>query len=213
MSAFNAISFNINNADQQLRSFKLWLSSVSFVGETAIVGEIKSRPQMACLLGATLGLQAPDLIKFELALKGMFKTDLVLGNNSTRTFGLVEFEDACCNSIFKKGTKQYRYWAPRIEHGFSQIIDWAWVRSDHPNDTVLINGFGGQISTSSYLVICGRDASLNDDTERKRFAHRRSSMKVEGHPALIMTYDEMVNSMDDNLTVLKSYSSFGESSG
>ena len=205
MSAFSSISFDLSIADTELSSFKAWLATKKFVGETEIVAEIKARTHMACLLASTLGLEAPDMIRFELALKGMFKTDLVLGNNASRKFGLIEFEDAEDTSIFKKGTGQYRYWSSRIEHGFSQIIDWAWVRQDHPNDTVLTNGFGGQITTSSYAVICGRDASLRDDVERKRFAHRRSSLKVEGHPALVMTYDEMVRAMDDSLTVLKTW--------
>lgn len=206
MTAFTHIDFNLADADRQLNSFRDWLHDETFVGEAEIVAQIKQRPHMACLLASTLGLEAPDLIRFELALKGMFRTDLVLGNHGTRRFGLIEFEDATEHSIFKKGAAQYRQWAPRIEHGFSQIVDWAWVRQDHPNDTVLVNGFGGPISTSCYAVICGRDDSLRDDVERKRFAHRRSSLKIEGHPALVMTYDEMVRAMSDSLRVLKTWS-------
>jgi hypothetical protein len=125
LSSFENIKFDLKLADTELTSFKAWLASVTFVGETAIVAEMKIRRQMACLLASTLGLPAPDMIKFELALKGMFRTDLVLGNNGQRKFGLIEFEDAQENSIFKKGTTQYRYWAPRLEHGFGQILDWA----------------------------------------------------------------------------------------
>ena len=109
------------------------------------------------------------------------------------------------NSVFKAGTRQYRHWSPRIEHGFSQIIDWAWVRSDHPNDSVLVAGFGGRIVTSAYAVVCGRKMSLRDDTEEKRFAHRRASLKVEGQPALVLTYDEMLRHMEDNLSALNSW--------
>jgi hypothetical protein len=205
MSQLDPITFHLPTAASELTSFKAWIGSVGFVGETTIVAEIKSRPQMACLLAASLGLNAPDLIKFELHMKGMFRTDLVLGNDALRQFGLIEFEDAMSNSIFKKGTKQYRYWSPRIEHGFSQVIDWAWVRSDHPNDSVLVSGFGGVITTSAYAVICGRKASLKDVIEEKRFAHRRSSLKVEGHPALVLTYDEMVRQMEGNLSALNSW--------
>ena len=206
MSAFKSIKFDLKLADGELTSFKAWLAGVRFVGETTIVKEIKSREHMACLLASTLGLQAPDMIKFELALKGMFRTDLVLGNNGTRRFGLIEFEDADANSIFKPGTSQYRYWSDRIEHGFSQIIDWAWVRADHPNDSVLVAGFGGSITASAYAVICGRDASLQDDVEHKRFRHRRDHLKIEGQTALVLTYDEMVRYMEDNLAVAKTWS-------
>ncbi|NIJ34086.1 Shedu anti-phage system protein SduA domain-containing protein [Sphingomonas oligoaromativorans] len=206
MSAFDSIKFNLKLADAELTSFKAWFSTITFVGETAIVAEIKARPHMACLLASTLGLEAPDMIKFELALKGMFRTDLVLGNNGTRRFGLIEFEDAMENSIFKKGTPQYRYWAPRIEHGFSQVIDWAWVRADHPSDKTLLAGFGGPINASTYAVICGRDASLRDAVERDRFTHRRDHLKVGGQTALVLTYDEMVQYMEDNLAVAKTWS-------
>lgn len=205
MSSFESIRFDLKRADLELASFKAWLATVAFVGEAAIVAEIKRRRHMVCLLASTLGLPAPDMIKFELALKGMFRTDLVLGNDGQRRFGLIEFEDAEATSIFKKGTVQYRSWSPRIEHGFSQILDWAWVRSDHPSDSVLLAGFGGPITTSAYAVICGRDASLADDVERKRFKHRRDHLKVEGQPALVLTYDEMVRSMDDNLAAAKTW--------
>ena len=205
MSSFDNIKFDLKLADIELTSFKSWLATVTFVSETTIVSEIKSRPQMACLLASTLGLPAPDMIKFELSLKGMFRTDLVLGNNGQRRFGLIEFEDAELTSIFKRGTIQYRYWPDRIEHGFSQILDWAWVRSDHPNDSVLLAGFGRPITASAYAVICGRDASLADDVERKRFKHRRDHLKVEGQPALVLTYDEMVLSMEDNLAAAKTW--------
>lgn len=205
MSSFENIKFNLKLADRELASFKKWLAGKNFVGETAIVAEIKQRRHMACLLASTLGLPAPDMIKFELTLKGMFRTDLVLGNDGQRKFGLIEFEDAKENSIFKKGTKQYRYWGPRVEHGFGQILDWAWVSSDHPNDSVLLGGFGGPITASAYAVICGRDASLRDDVEWKRFRHRRDYLKVEGQPALVLTYDEMVLNMENNLAVAKTW--------
>jgi len=206
MSSFESIKFDLKLADTELTSFKAWLAGVNFVSETAIVAEIKARRHMACLLASTLGLPAPDMIKFELTLKGMFRTDLVLGNDGQRKFGLIEFEDAEKNSIFKRGTTQYRYWAPRLEHGFGQILDWAWVRSDHPNDSVLVRGFGGPITASAYAVICGRDASLRDDVEWKRFRHRRDHLKVEGQPALVLTYDEMIRNMEDNLVVAKTWS-------
>lgn len=88
MSSFESIRFDLRRADTELTSFKTWLASIAFVRETAIVKEIKARCHMACLLASTLGLPAPDMIKFELALKGIFRTDLVLGNDGQRKFGL-----------------------------------------------------------------------------------------------------------------------------
>ena len=64
MIAFDSIKFDLALADAELASFKAWLALKTFVGEKAIVGEIANRRHMACLLASTLGIEAPDLIKF-----------------------------------------------------------------------------------------------------------------------------------------------------
>ena len=135
----------------------------------------------------------------------MLRTDLVLGNSHFRAFALIEFEDAEGNSIFSGGTRQYRHWSRRLEHGFGQVLDWAWIRSDHPNDTILTSAFGGRITDSAYIVICGRDAGLRDDIERKRFEHRRSEIRIEGKPVRLMTYDDMLKAMEASLETAKSF--------
>lgn len=205
MSEFVPIVYDLTAAETELSSFKTWFAGQSFVGETAIVAEIKARPQMACLLGSVLNIPAPDLIKFELTMKGIFRTDLVLGNDSARAFGLIEFEPAEVNTLFKRGTAQYRYWGSPLEHGFGQVIDWAWVRADRPDDTLLENTFGGPIAKSAYAVIAGRDAGIVGPMERKRFEHRRHLVAVGGHHAQVMTYDDMVRLMDESLTTMKTY--------
>lgn len=205
MSDFSAIAYDLTQAEIELLSFKAWFATQAFVGETAIVAEIKKRPQMACLLGSVLNIPAPDLIKFELTMKGIFRTDLVLGNDSARAFGLIEFEPAEGNTLFKRGTAQYRYWGSPLEHGFGQVIDWAWVRDDHPNDTVLENTFGGKIAKSAFAVIAGRDAGIVGPMEQRRFDHRRHLVAIGGHHAQIMTYDDMVRRMDESLTTAKTY--------
>jgi hypothetical protein len=205
MSDFIPITYDLTKAETELLSFKGWFASKSFLGETEMVSEIKKRPQMACLLGSVLNMPAPDLIKFELTMKGIFRTDLVLGNDTARAFGLIEFEPAELNTLFKRGTAQYRYWGSPLEHGFGQVIDWAWVRDDHPNDTVLENSFGGKIGKSAFAVIAGRDAGIVGPMEQRRFDHRRHLVAIGGHHAQIMTYDDMVRRMDESLTTAKTY--------
>ena len=88
------------SAEVELNSFKRWFAGQSFVGETAIVDEIEAREQYGWgLPAATAGFSAPDLIKPELTLRGLFRTDLVLGNNAARQFALIEFEGAEATSI------------------------------------------------------------------------------------------------------------------
>jgi hypothetical protein len=50
MSALHAISVDLNTATAELTSFKAWLATAGFVGETRIVAEIRSRPHVAGLL-------------------------------------------------------------------------------------------------------------------------------------------------------------------
>jgi hypothetical protein len=205
MSDFDPIAYDLTIAETELLSFKTWFASKAFLSETEIVDEIKARPQMACLLGSVLNIPAPDLIKFELTMKGIYRTDLVLGNDGARAFGLIEFEPAEKTTLFKRGTAQYRYWGSGLEHGFGQIIDWAWVRDDHPSDTVLENSFGGKIKKSAFAVIAGRDAGVVGPLEQSRFEYRRHLVAVGGHHAQIMTYDDMVRRMDESLTTAKTY--------
>jgi hypothetical protein len=206
MSDFVPITYDLSVAEAELTSFKGWFAGKTWVGETEIVTEIRARPQMACLLGSVLNIPAADLIKFELTMKGIFRADLVLGNDGARTFGLIEFEPAEEKTLFsKRGTAQYRYWGPGLEHGFGQVIDWAWVRADRPDDTLLENTFGGPVAKSAYAVIAGRDAGIVGPMERKRFEHRRHLVVVGGSPAQIMTYDDMVKRMDEAVATLKTY--------
>lgn len=205
MSLFKPIAFSLSTAEAELKSFKVWLSTKGFVGEREIVGEIRRREQMCCLIASSVGFNAPNMIRFELSLKGLFRTDLVLGNDHFRQFVLIEFEGAEETSVFAKSTRQYRHWSRQIEHGFGQVIDWAWLRHDHPNDTVLTSAFGGHISESSYIVVCGRAAGLLNDMERKRFEHRRSRTTIEGEPVRFVTYDDLVAAVEFSLRTAKSF--------
>lgn len=195
-----SIIFDAKIAKTELSSFKAWMSSRSFFGETDVVAEIKARPQMACLLAYTIIMPAPDLYAFEFNIKGLFRADLVVGNNGTRKFVLIEFEDGQNNSLFKGGTRQYRYWSPRLEHGFGQIVDWAWARHSHPTDVIFTNGFGGKVVDSCYVVICGRNPTAGS-LEEQRLDFRRS-IKMNGIDFQLYTYDDMVSAMSDNLVGL-----------
>jgi len=145
-------------------------------------------------------MPAPDLCKFEFSIKGVFRADFVVGNNMARKFVLVEFEDGRSDSLFKGGTQQYRHWSPRLEHGFGQVIDWAWAKHSYPTDVVFTNAFGGKVADDCYVVICGRDPPRGS-LEEQRFDFRRS-IKLNGITFQLYTYDDMVNAMSDNLAGL-----------
>ena len=195
----------MKQAEIELDSFKTWFAGKVYIGETEIVAELRSRPRMCLLLASVGAIQAPDLIRFELTLKGLFRTDLAVGHDETRRFVLVEFEDALSNSLFSRGTAQYRYWSRRLEHGIGQVIDWAWLRANNPNEIVLNAAFGGAINYSACLVVCGRDVSIADELERRRFEFRRHRMAIEGIPIQILTHDGMIKAMEQQLETGKSF--------
>jgi hypothetical protein len=204
---FDLLQYSLAKAEEELDSYEVWFSSVTFVAEAEIVKKIRDRPHMCGLLAASCGIPAPDLIKFELTLSGLFRTDLVLGNHQTRSFVLVEFEGAEEQSLFSNSerAKQYRSFARPLKHGFSQVVDWAWLKSDNPHATTLTNAFGGPIHNSAYLLVCGRDRGMLDDLERRRFEFRRHKTRVDGVSVLTLTYDGMVSALWRDLRVAKSF--------
>lgn len=212
MHAFVPLRFNLATAEEELASFERWFEATSFVGETEMVSQIKDRHHMCALLAAEGGIPAPDMIKSELALSGLFRTDLVLGNDSARAFVLVEFEGAEADSLFsnREKTRQYRSFSHQLEHGFGQVVDWAWLKSYDPSSITLTNAFGGPIRQSAYLLICGRDAGIADELERERYEFRRHKTQVEGVRVLTLTYDDMLRAMKRSLQLAKSFSTVGQ---
>jgi len=195
------IEFNAAQAHADLGSFKAWIAARPQFPETEVVKEIAARRQMACLLGYTILMPAPDLIKFEFGVKGLFRADLVVGNDRSRKFVLVEFEDGKEDSLFRGGTKKYRYWSPRLEHGFGQVLDWGWAKHTHPGDAGFKNSFGGKVLDDCYVVVCGRDPKPGS-LEEERFDFRRTRLSLSGVPLQLYTYDGLIDAMEDNLAPL-----------
>ena len=197
-----SIAFDPQTASTELTSFKAWMAGRPFFPEREVVIEIKMRQHMACLFGYSILMPKPDLIQFEFAVRGLFRADLVVGNDASRKFILVEFEGGEANSLFSGGTANYRYWSRQIEHGFGQVIDWGWAKHDNPNDSMMLNAFGGRVADDGYVVVCGRSPAPGS-IEEKRFDYRRSRLKLDGNTVQFLTYEDMANAMSDNLDALR----------
>jgi hypothetical protein len=201
---FDKIVFNAGRPERELASFTDWIALNANFAERAVVAEIAARPHMACLLGFSVMMPTPDLIKFEFGIKGLFRADLVIGNDKARKFVLIEFEDGEENSIFSGGTPQYRFWSRRIEHGFGQVIDWGWAKHSHPSDRVFMNAFGGKVVDDCYIVICGRNP-VAGTLEDERFDFRRSRLQLSGVKLQFLTYDMMVDLMSAYINAMRSW--------
>ena len=198
---FDRIRFDAAQAAIELASFKTWITARSYFSEMEVFKEIAGRRQMAFLLGYTILMPAPDLIRFEFAVKGLFRADLVVGNDKSRKFVLIEFEDGKEDSLFRGGTRKYRYWSPRLEHGFGQVLDWGWAKHTHPGDAGFTNSFGGKVLDDCYVVVCGRNPRIGS-LEEERFDFRRTRLHLNGVPLQLYTYDNLVDAMEDNLAPL-----------
>ena len=197
----DTVRFDASQAAAELASFRSWIAERPWFPEKAVVAEIAARRQMACLLGYTILMPAPDLIKFEFEVKGLFRADLVVGNGKSRKFVLVEFEDGKEDSLFRGGTRKYRYWSPRLEHGFGQVLDWGWAKHTHPGDVAFTNSFGGKVLDDCYVVVCGRNPKPGS-LDEERFDFRRTRLHLSGVLLQLYTYNNLLDAMGDNLAPL-----------
>ncbi len=105
---------------------------------------VRARPHASALIGYyNLDVKRIDLLAYEYPLFGDFRCDLAIADSVTRACTFVEFEDAGPRSLFvKHGDKSTREWSPRIDHGYSQVIDWFYKLQDMTNTASMEARFG-----------------------------------------------------------------------
>jgi hypothetical protein len=199
------ISVDVHQADDELDNFKIWFQQHQWFTEREVVSELRKYIHLCSLMGYLGSHPAiPDLYKYEFTIQGVFRTDYVAGNSRTRHFVLVEFEGGAENSIFGPGrTNQMRNWGNQIQHGFSQIADWSWAKNDNQHTETYQNAFGFDRITETYVLICGRDDSMNN-TERSRLSWRSDKTIMSGSKILFMTFDDLVIHFEGVLDIFRS---------
>jgi hypothetical protein len=164
-------------------------------GETAdIMPFMRSARHLAAWIGhANAGLGDADLLAIEKPLLGSFRCDIAIGDSVTGQFTLVELEDARPNSLFEsvKG-RDYPRWSRRFEHGFSQLVDWAW-RIDHERQpsVTLAAAFGTADPKFHFVLVIGRDQWIGD-AGRARLNWRRLHNGISGQRTTVWTYDDLL---------------------
>jgi hypothetical protein len=164
----------------------------------------KPRTQLCAALGyANAAIEAPDLCASELSLFGDFIVDAASGDSHANAFTLIEFEDAGPQSIFGSlaAGKTMKPWAPRFEHGFSQLVDWAWRLSTEGHRSDAFERIFGDLNPAIHLVlIAGRDADLRpEDFARLRW--RAQNMTLGQYRVSCFTFDGILASLKRRLTV------------
>lgn len=141
----------------------------------------KARHHLSASLSLTnSAVEVPNRVAFELDLFGDFACDVAAGDSDANAYTLVEFEDAQRFSIFTRleAGKTMKRWSSRFEHGFSQLVDWAWRMSAEGTSSAAFRRiFGDGEPTIHLLLVVGRDSDLTrDDLARLRWRAHHTSL-------------------------------------
>jgi hypothetical protein len=197
---------------QEVAELREWLAAHPTLEEKGqILPFFRAHRHLSAFLASfSLEMDCYDRIAFEYPLFGDFSCDLVVGDSARSAYCLIEFEDAGPTSVFiQRGKRVTRYWSPRFERGYSQVIDWFHKLDDMRRSDDLISRFGNRSPTFSGVLVIGRDQYLKSG-ERERVAWRRANVIVGSQRIACVTFDELVEKREARLaTFLKADKSGG----
>lgn len=156
---------------------------------------LRGHPHFAALLGSyNRRASVYDRVGLEVPLFGQFTADLVSGDHATRAYTLVEFEDGKAGSLFVQRARHRTEWAPRCEHGLSQLTDWLWLLDDQEHTHVFEELFGFHPVTATVVLVIGRDAHLTP-ADRRRLEWRRDHVVINSQHLYCCTFDELLRDL------------------
>ena len=182
MRTFASLILDASALSDNLTEFEALLSSEARLKERdQVIPFFKARPHLyAALELANSAVELPDRWAHELDLFGDFACDIAAGDSEANAYTLVEFEDAQEHSIFSRlqAGKTMKRWAPRFEHGFSQLVDWAWrISAEGESSAAFRRVFGDDNPAIHLLLVVGRDADLTkDDFTSLRWRAKHTSL-------------------------------------
>jgi hypothetical protein len=156
-------------------------------------------------LSAFLGCYHPKAVRFDLVaheydLFGDFACDLAVGDSERKVYGFIEFEDAAAGSIFvKRRGKSSLEWAPRFEHGFSQLVDWFCKLADMEKTDEFEDRFGKRSIECFGLLVVGKDESLGEK-ELRRLQWRQDKVLIDSHKVHCLTFNQLYEDLNLRLS-------------
>lgn len=160
----------------------------------------KRSKQLTSLLGSFHpGISVADMISHEFDLDDYF-CDFVVGDKNRGAFCFVEFEDATKKSVFVERERSVPEWSPRFEHGFSQLVDWAFKLHDMEKSVETFEAkFGTRITDFMSLLVIGRDSFL-EQREVNRLKWRCDKVVVNSQKIRCITFDQLLHEMNYAIT-------------
>ena len=201
MKDFLSLSFDPTRCRQELEEFRNFLAGKATLRERAdILSFFRSRMHLSAFIGSySIQLTTFDRIAFEYDIFGDFSADLVIGDSRRAAYCFVEFEDASKSSLFS--TRRSRHvpeWSHRLEHGFSQIVDWLWKLDDMKGTLEYRDRFGHDEIRFEMMLIAGRSTDLRP-REHARLRWRLDRVIVNSKRVHTVTLDELYTDLNQTL--------------
>lgn len=200
---FERISFDARQCKVELTAFRKLLDTEDSLSERADLHSFfRERKQLSALLFTYASGIPADLLAFEFPFLGDFIADLVVGNQQSKTFCIVEMEDARPDSVFRKvANRMTTEWSPRFEHGFSQLVDWSYVLDDFKKTDRFARDFGhGHIRFHAMLLL-GRNSGISEP-DRRRLRWRAEKVRVDSHSFECLTFDDLYDHLQTYLSLV-----------
>lgn len=204
---FSDLSFDFQTFKRQIEEYEDFLKKEELDEKRDIQPFFHARPLLSAQIGTFFSdLQIPDKIAFEYDIFGDFACDLAVGNTKINAFCFVEFEDAKKDSLFRLETKYKPSYGQRLEHGFSQILDWfCKIEALHGTQDVQ-DRFGAHKIEYSGLLIIGRNKFLNPSL-RYRLNWRAANVQIASKKISIITFDDLLTILQMKLNTISRYRS------
>ncbi|MFL5111534.1 MAG: Shedu anti-phage system protein SduA domain-containing protein [Microvirga sp.] len=205
MRSLEAIEPDPARLRRELDELEQYLSTGAPLKEREHVAPFfKKRAQLAAALGfACNEVQYVDRFAIELGLFGDFACDVASGDSDANAFTLVEFESAEPYTIFARAKPgSVRSWAPRFEHGFSQLVDWVWRLQSEGSGEPLRRIFGNNSPHLHLLLVIGRRADLKED-DYDRLRWRSRNVSVAGYTMSCWTFDDVLSTLRRRLAYME----------
>jgi hypothetical protein len=196
---------NFSDYEKELREFKSFLDSKSELDEQKdILPFFKDRHNLSSQIATIIPcMVSNNKLAFEYNIFGDFASDIAVGDTNSNTFCFIEFEDAKEQSIFVKNGKKYKLeFSTRLEHGFSQIIDWFYKLDGLQNTDDFEERFGKNKIEYEGILIIGRDKFL-DASLKKRLDWRARRTVVNSKHLYCYTFDEIYNILINKIELLR----------
>jgi hypothetical protein len=197
MKEFRKLAFDLRRCSREVGDFQRFLKTRQDLKEEEHIRPFfEQRPHLSVLLGGyNSNISHFDQLAYQYPLAGDFTCDLVVGDSVNKAFSFIEFEDAGAKSLFvKRAKKVTREWAPRFDHGYSQLIDWFCKLDDMEKSDDFEARFGARSISFKGILISGRDHNLLPG-EQTRLAWRRNNVTVRSQTIHCLTIDELLKDL------------------